>query len=312
MIGGPLALDDREVDRLYGLSLKDFVAERNALAKRLKAAGDADAAEAARVLSKPTLSAWAINQLVRQRRDLVADLVAALDRVRAAQLGALEGKEDAPSLSEAVREEREAMARLDEAAPEILAEAGYVASKAITDRALRTLRAAAADPQLRSDLEHGRLVEDVEPAGFDGLAAQLGPPVSVPRAAPRNTIDLELETVRREAALKREQQEERRRQEEERRAADERRLALQKKLDALRRSQEAAREAETRLEREHNQAERDRQEAERRLREAERLALQIKARLDEARAQREEAEAQAEAIRVELRPHVVGAHNPLS
>lgn len=298
-----MSVDDSALDRLYGLALKDFIAERNALAKQLKQAGLLEAAEQVRELGKPTLSAWAVNQLVRHRPHLVADLVAALDRVRAAQLGALEGKEDAPSLSETVREEKEVMARLEEAAPELLADAGYVASKSITDRALRTLRAAAADPAHRPVLERGRLVDDLEPVGFEGLAAQLNPNANAPRPALRNTVDLEMETARREAALKREEQEERRRMEDERRVAEDRRLALQKKLDALRRSLESHREAETRLEREHNQAERDRLEAERRFREAERLAIQLKTRLDEARAQREEAEAQAEAIRAELKPH---------
>lgn len=293
-------MPEQELDRLYGLALKDFTAERNALVKALKQAGEADAAEEARALPKPSLSAWAVNQLVRQRRDLVADLVAALDRVRAAQLGALEGKEDAPSLHETMREEREVMSRLEDAAPEILADAGYVASKSVTDRALRTLRAAAVDPIHRPVLERGCLAEDIDPVGFEGLAAQLSPAPA--RTSPRGTIDLELESARREAAHKREEQEERRRVEEERRAAEERRMTLQKRLDALRRSLETHRDAETRLEREHNQAERDRQEAERRLREAERLAAQIKTRLDETRTQRADAEAQVEAIRAELKP----------
>ena len=38
-------------------------------------------------LAKPSVVAWAINQIARQRRDLVTDLIAAVDRVRAVHQG---------------------------------------------------------------------------------------------------------------------------------------------------------------------------------------------------------------------------------
>ena len=47
------------IDELYGLPLEDFVAQRDALAKRLRADGDRDAAAAVKKLPKPTRAAWA-------------------------------------------------------------------------------------------------------------------------------------------------------------------------------------------------------------------------------------------------------------
>lgn len=294
---------DEELDRLYGLPLKEFVPERNALVRRLEAAGAREQAAEVKKLGKPSVSAWAINQLVRRRRDLVLDLIAAVDRLRAAQVGALEGKEDAPSLSEATKDERAALARIEDAAPAILDEAGYVASRATVERALRSLRAAASDPEGRPRLEQGRLTGDYEPAGFDPLTAQLGataPPPPLPEARrARDTIDLEMEAARRLAELKRAEQEERRRLEEERRQAEEARRTRQRKMDTVRRTLEAAREAENRLEREHMNAQRERREAERRLEELVKLTEQVVGRLEQTRRERAEAEAQLAELKAE-------------
>ena len=49
-----------EIDRLYELPLEEFTAARNALAKET---GDA----ALKQLKKPTVPAWAVNQLARRR-----------------------------------------------------------------------------------------------------------------------------------------------------------------------------------------------------------------------------------------------------
>ena len=57
-----------DVDELYGLPLDEFVPARNALARELKGAGEpAEAAEVA-ALRKPSVAAWAVNQLVRTQR----------------------------------------------------------------------------------------------------------------------------------------------------------------------------------------------------------------------------------------------------
>ncbi len=286
-----VTLEDSDLDRLYGLPLNEFVPERNALVERLQRAGAQAAADAAQQLNKPSVSAWAINQLSRHRGHLVVDLISAVDRLKAAQSGAADGYEDTPSLSEAVKDEEAALARIQETAPGILNEAGYVTSRATIDRAVRSIRAAAAHHEGRTLLERGRLSQDFEPTGFGELGRdpRQPPPRTEPRRH-RDTVDLELETQRRDAVIKREEQAELRIREEGRRAEDEQRRNLQKKVDTAKRVLEAAREAETRLEREHNSTQRARHEVERRLRESVLLSEEAEARLGQAHEARVNAE----------------------
>lgn len=289
-----MTLNDAELDRLYGLALDEFVPERDALAQRLADAGASEHSAEVEALAKPSVVAWAINQIARQRRDLVTDLIAAVDRVRAAQVNQPDEHSDAASLPQALRDEKAALARIEEIAPTVLSEAGYVSSLATIDRALRCIRAAAVDERGRKQLESGRLAGDFVPPDSGDLTLREAPnPASGGRnegRRARDTIDLELETQRRQAVLKREEQAERRRLELGRREQEEARRSAQKKIDAARRTLESCREAETRLEREYNGAQRERQEADRRLREAVRLAEQAENRLQEARSAREAAE----------------------
>ena len=59
---------EREIDELFDLPLDEFTAARNDLAKRLKRDGDEDAAEQVRSLPKPSIAAWAVNQLARREK----------------------------------------------------------------------------------------------------------------------------------------------------------------------------------------------------------------------------------------------------
>ena len=59
-------LDD-EVDALYGLPLDAFVPERDALAKRLRADKRREEADAVKALRKPSVAAWAANQVLRSQ-----------------------------------------------------------------------------------------------------------------------------------------------------------------------------------------------------------------------------------------------------
>src|SRR5919202_33312 len=110
----PADLDD-ELDALYSGPLDEFVTARNALVGRLRKAGDREAAERVKKLPKPPVSAWAVNRLARERAHELAALVAAGDRLREAQHGALAGR-GTEGFLEATRDEREAVDRLVAAA----------------------------------------------------------------------------------------------------------------------------------------------------------------------------------------------------
>ena len=54
-----------DVDELFGLPLDEFIPERTALAKSLRAEGRRDEAKEVAATRKPSVAAWAVNQLVR-------------------------------------------------------------------------------------------------------------------------------------------------------------------------------------------------------------------------------------------------------
>src|SRR5436309_4028000 len=132
---------ESEIDRLYALDPGEFVAERDRVARELRDAGQREEAEQVKGLRKPTISAWAINQLARQERREVDLLLDAGHRLREAQQGLLAG-EDRRSLDEARRNEREALAGLRAAARRSLAGEGRGSGTGL-NRITGTLQAAA-------------------------------------------------------------------------------------------------------------------------------------------------------------------------
>jgi hypothetical protein len=160
--------EDAELDRLYSLPPEEFIAARNELAKRFRDEGQRAIAARIKELKKPTVSAWVVNQLARLRELDVERLLRAGDRLRKAQLQAVANK-DASEFTEARRDEQAALNRLTQAAREILQSANR--STAVLDRVAATLRAAATREDGRQILKEGRLVEDLEPQGFESLAS---------------------------------------------------------------------------------------------------------------------------------------------
>ena len=110
---------ERDLDRLYGLPREEFTGARNALVRELQKAGRKDEAEEVRALKKPSVSAWAVNQLARQHPQEVAELVKAGDALRKAQRDVLAGKKGA-DVREASRAQHELADELVDAAREIL------------------------------------------------------------------------------------------------------------------------------------------------------------------------------------------------
>jgi hypothetical protein len=156
---------EQEADELFGLPPEAFVAARDDLVRRLRKAGDAEAAAGVKALRRPTLSAWAVNQLARGRGPELEPLLAAGERLRAAHQAAMAGG-GAAELRAAARAERETVSGLVEAALQVLREAGHPATDATRDRVAATLHAAAADPAAAELVRHGRLTSDLDPSGF--------------------------------------------------------------------------------------------------------------------------------------------------
>jgi hypothetical protein len=167
-----------EIDRLYQLSLAEFVAERNALAARVKAEQGKEAADHIRTLAKPGLTAWVVNQLYwRHRQEFIA-LIEAGDALRFAQQARLAG-EDA-DLTAAVDARRLALDVLLAHAADLLASAGRAPSHDLKQRLSTTLEALATYGKGEGAPRAGRLTQDVDPPGFATLSALL--PADIPES----------------------------------------------------------------------------------------------------------------------------------
>jgi hypothetical protein len=169
---------DSPVDRLYQLPLSEFVTARNALAKE----SGADAAEI-RSLQKPSVPAWAVNQLYWQRRDVYDDLIARAQDLRATHDATLGGKR--PDLRGASRAHEDAVDGALKATLGLLAADGQPVTEATRQAVATTLRG------LPADEPPGRLTRQLQPRGFEMLAGaarggtvRLAPaPAKIDRAA---------------------------------------------------------------------------------------------------------------------------------
>src|SRR5262252_5215787 len=122
-----------ETDELFKLPLTEFTVARNALAARLKKAGNRDEAERVKALAKPTLSAWAVNQLYWTYADAFKELIAAGKRF---------GKSG--DMRELLNARREAISVLTRHAAELLRNAGHNPTPDIIRRITTTLEALSA------------------------------------------------------------------------------------------------------------------------------------------------------------------------
>lgn len=177
------------MDVLYGLPLDEFVSERNRLAKEHKD-------PSLKKLRKPSVAAWHVNQLARSRAADVRRLVDAAADVRSAQQRAVSGARAGGSdLRQATRAHRDMVEELVDAVPATLVE-----------RVRATITAASLDEAVVDDLLAGRLVDDVEPAGFGDLAGlelltfeddvDEAEPEPDPHAEERATVERELDDAR--------------------------------------------------------------------------------------------------------------------
>ncbi len=152
---------DRAVDELYGLALEQFLPRRTALAGAAKAAGDKQAAAVITGLRKPTVSAWVINRLVRERPD-AADRLAEL----ALQLRDAQQSLDGARMKELVPVRNRLIDELLGAAVEVAAAAGVRISATVSREVGATFVAALAAAAATEAVVSGRLTRALEYAGF--------------------------------------------------------------------------------------------------------------------------------------------------
>lgn len=205
------------VEALFRAPLNEFVAERKRLASELKASGDKQAASKLSQFARPSVSAWAVNQLWWRQRPAFDALLRAAASVKAGD-------------REASKQHREALAELRQQATALLEEAGNAASEGTLRRIATTLSALAAAGGFAPDAP-GALVADRDPPGFETFVASSGGSIPHIQSPPTGTVDAAA-TARAEKAA----EAERRRAEE---AERERRRAERERLSgALREAQQ--------------------------------------------------------------------------
>jgi len=159
-----------DVDALFQLPLAEFIGARKTLAARLKKDGHATDAERIKLLAKPSISAWAVNQLYWHHRDAFDRLVATGRRFHKAQES---GK--LPAMREALDDRRQTLSELTDLATTVLDDAGHNPSTDTVRRITSTLEAMSAYASLAASepdrLVPGRLTADVDPPGFESFGS---------------------------------------------------------------------------------------------------------------------------------------------
>jgi hypothetical protein len=165
---------EQDADELYALPPGEFTRARDERAKALRKEGLRDEADAVKALRKPTVAAWALNQLARRRPKELERLLAAGAELRTAQQELLAGG-DREAFQSAAAKERDQVARLAADAAGLAAEAGERASPALTEKVAETLHAAALDEGTAEELQAGRLVREREAIGGFGAMTAAAP-----------------------------------------------------------------------------------------------------------------------------------------
>ena len=152
-------MNDR-IAELYALPPEEFTAARDELVRGLQDAGDKEAAKEVRSLRKPTLAAWAVNQLARRHGDELRQLLDLRDELASG---------DASAIRAASAQRRKLIGSLTDHARAVLEEAGHPAGPTTLERVTRSLLAGGTETERELILE-GRLTRDLAPSGFEGFA----------------------------------------------------------------------------------------------------------------------------------------------
>ena len=182
------------LDDLYRSHPSEFVAARDALAKKLREDGKREEADRVKKLRRPSAAAWLLNVTALTEPKALGAFAKASEALEAAQRKALEGTDkDVEKWRAAAARERAAAEAVLEAAAQAASDAGHEATQQALDQVDSTLRAAAADPELRERVVAGRL--EREQAGATLGTAGLTPS---PGRAAKSAKRIEAKQARRE------------------------------------------------------------------------------------------------------------------
>ncbi len=150
--------------RLAAVPPRLFTRERRSLVESMRAAGDSKAARVVQARRAPTIPVWVTNRLAREHSKSLDDLIAAANRLKAAQLGRHMGSGD---LAQVMAAYRASLDRFLDHARAIVEEAGATNVEQILSRVERTVTAALVDASARPALRRGQLESELASPGFD-------------------------------------------------------------------------------------------------------------------------------------------------
>jgi hypothetical protein len=168
-------MSDDEIDALYQVPPGEFTAARNALAKA-HGTGGADI----KTLEKPTLPAWAVNQVYWHDRATFDALVEASVAMRHAHVQVISGRSADVAAAEAAH--ASAIKAALNSAKKHIESAGEKATPATIDAITETLQA------LPTDDTPGRLIKPLKPMGFGALMSLGIPVVQGPTGLARRSL----------------------------------------------------------------------------------------------------------------------------
>ena len=177
------------LDRLYSQPLDEFIAARNELAKEID---DPDGAKRVKQLKKPSVAAWAMNQLARKHKDQVSELLSVRDELEKAR-----SPKELRALS---TRRRELVARLTTLAKNVLEGSPHGASHATLEKISQGLLAGGSDEETEL-LVKGRLTREPTASGLEALG--FGADVAEDDEEPARSVPLKtqraVERLRRDA-----------------------------------------------------------------------------------------------------------------
>jgi hypothetical protein len=152
------------VSELYGGDLSAFVVTRSRIEKALRKDNRREEADAVKALRKPTVAAWALNQVATAQPELISVLLDTASALRKAMEDAIAG--DRSGIRAAEGEHRDALRAVRAAARHALEGSGHTFSDSVDRKVTGTLQAASVDRAVAETLMAGRISTDLQPDGF--------------------------------------------------------------------------------------------------------------------------------------------------
>jgi hypothetical protein len=143
---------------------EEFTSARDAAIKAARAEKNANLARELGKLRKPTQSAWLINLLWRDQREVMEQMLQLGEELSHAQASA-----SGPALQRLTSQRRELEAALLRRARELAQKADVTVNPQMEREAQETLAAALARPEVADEVRSGRLVKPASYAGFGEL-----------------------------------------------------------------------------------------------------------------------------------------------